>query len=116
MHELSIAQSLIGGVCDAAREHGLKTVTEVTIRLGRLAGVVTDALRFSWEIVAEDTICAGSRLVIEDVAVVVHCPSCQKDVTLTNPSYFHCPVCDSLAPEVISGRELLLIRISDVPV
>jgi hydrogenase nickel incorporation protein HypA/HybF len=65
MHELSVALSLI----ELAEEEGERLggrVCAVHIKLGALAGVVKDALLFSYEIACQDTTLAGSQLVIED--------------------------------------------------
>jgi hydrogenase nickel incorporation protein HypA/HybF len=65
MHELSVALSLI----ELAEEEGGRLggrVCAVHIKLGALAGVVKDALLFSYEIACQDTSLAGSQLVIED--------------------------------------------------
>jgi hydrogenase nickel incorporation protein HypA/HybF len=65
MHELSVALSLI----ELAEEEGERLggrVCAVHIKLGALAGVVKDALLFSYEIACQDTVLAGSQLVIED--------------------------------------------------
>jgi len=65
MHELSVALSLI----ELAEEEGERLggrVCAVHIKLGALAGVVKDALLFSYEIACQDTSLAGSQLVIED--------------------------------------------------
>jgi hydrogenase nickel incorporation protein HypA/HybF len=40
----------------------------VHLKLGALAGVVKDALLFSWDLACADTPIAGSRLAIEDTA------------------------------------------------
>ena len=70
MHELSLALSLV----EIAREEGARLggqVSAVHVRLGALAGVVREALLSSYEMASADTPLAGSRLVIEDVPVVV---------------------------------------------
>jgi len=115
MHELSIAHSLVGCVREAAVEHGLTKVTQVKIRLGPLAGVVTDALRFAWDIATSHSVCAGSKLVIVEVPITAYCPACAEVITLPTSVRFRCPHCDELTPDIRSGRELELIQISDEP-
>jgi hydrogenase nickel incorporation protein HypA/HybF len=65
MHELSIAVSLV----EIATEEGGRLggrVCAVHVKIGQLAGVVKDALAFSYDIAAQDTPIAGSKLVIEE--------------------------------------------------
>lgn len=106
MHELSVAYSIVEVVENAAREANVEKVEAVHLRLGLLSGVVKDALLFGYEIAAADTILEGSRLEIEEVPVVVHCPTCDVDVMLEDVQLFRCPVCGTRTADVVSGREL----------
>ena len=65
MHELAIAESLVDRVIE--RTVGRRVVA-VTVRVGDAAGVVADALAFSFDVVTVDTPIAGARLVVEEVA------------------------------------------------
>jgi hydrogenase nickel incorporation protein HypA/HybF len=111
MHELSVAQSIVACVEEAATEHGLQTVTEVAIKLGKCSGIAREPLEFSWELVVEGTVCEGAKLVITEVSVQVHCPQCKREVRLANPNIFRCPECGSVTPDVLAGRELQLCSI-----
>jgi hydrogenase nickel incorporation protein HypA/HybF len=106
MHELSIALSLIDSATEEAERRGGARVTALHLRLGPLSGVVKDALLFSYEVACNGTPLEGSRLVIEDVPVVIHCRECQKDQQLESIQRFCCPVCGTLSAEVVQGREL----------
>lgn len=108
MHELSIAYSLVEAAEAAAEAANATAVTAVYLRLGQLSGVVVDSLRFGWEIAVEGTRLAGARLEIEEVPVVVHCPTCVRDVTLVSPQRFRCPHCDTPTPTIVQGREVEL--------
>ena len=65
MHELAIAETLVDRVIE--RTVGRRVVA-VTVRIGDAAGVVADALAFSFDVVTVDTPIAGARLVVEEVA------------------------------------------------
>jgi hydrogenase nickel incorporation protein HypA/HybF len=114
MHELSIALSLVETAESAARDAGAVRVDVVYLRLGLFAGVVKDALHFSWDVATEDTLLSGARLEIEDVPVVIHCPTCDADRTLPNIQLFQCPVCGTPTPDIRQGRELELTSIEIV--
>ncbi len=73
MHELSIALSIIEGASQEALNRGGAQVHAVHLKLGALSGVVRDALLFSYDIACAGTLLEGSKLVIEDVPVVVYC-------------------------------------------
>ncbi len=48
MHELSIALSMIEMATEESNKRGGAKVDVVHLKLGRLSGVVKDALLFSW--------------------------------------------------------------------
>lgn len=55
MHELSIALSLVELAAEAAANAGAERVEAVHLRVGALAGVVPEALQFSFAIAARGT-------------------------------------------------------------
>lgn len=105
MHELSLAQSIVEVASEAAQAANAARVIAVQLRLGALAGVVKSALLFSWEIATEDTPIAGARLEIEELPVIVYCPTCEQNVTLPHTQNFRCPTCATPTPHLIQGRE-----------
>lgn len=114
MHELSIALSLVETAETAARDAGAVRVEVVYLRLGLFAGVVKEALHFGWDVATKDTLLDGARLEIEDVPVIVHCPTCDADRDLSNTQLFQCPVCGTPTPDIRQGRELELDSIEIV--
>jgi hydrogenase nickel incorporation protein HypA/HybF len=105
MHELSIAMGIIEAATDEAQRRGVQ-VSAVHLRLGALSGVVKDALLFSYEVACEDTPLAGSKLIVEDVPVVIFCPQCKEDKTLTSLQSFSCPECGTPTMNIVRGKEL----------
>lgn len=108
MHELSIAVNLVELACEKARELGDVGVEALHVRVGPLAGVVKEALLFCFDLAAAGTAIEGARLQIEDVPLSVRCPQCCAERQLPSPQHLRCPVCDTLTPEVVRGRELEL--------
>lgn len=115
MHELAIAQQLIETACTALPDTGGAAVTALHVQLGALAGVSAEELRFGFGVVASATPLANARLEIEMVPAIVYCPHCATEYTLEPTAAFGCPVCHSMAVQVIQGKELLLkaIEIAD---
>ena len=106
MHELSIAYSIVEVASEAAQAANAIRVDVVRIRLGALAGVVKGALLFSWDIATQNTPLAGARLEIEELPVIVYCPTCQVNVTLPGTQNFRCPHCATPTAQIVQGREL----------
>ena len=91
---------------EEAEQRGGLQVNAVHLKLGALAGVVKDALLSSYELACEGTGLQGSRLVIEEIPIVVFCPKCLAQRVLDSAQYFICPDCKSTVSEIIQGREL----------
>lgn len=104
MHELSIAVSIVETAEQEAARRCAR-IEAVHLRLGPLSGVVKDALLSAYELACENTVLAGSRLIVEDVPLVVYCPHCAERRTLDSMSFL-CPECQTPTPEVLQGREL----------
>ena len=66
MHELSIAISLVELACEEKQRRDLPRVQAVRLRLGARAGVVKEALVFSFEVAAAGTCIEGAALRIEE--------------------------------------------------
>jgi hydrogenase nickel incorporation protein HypA/HybF len=110
MHELSIAIGIVEAAQEEAeRHHG--RVSAVHLRVGALSGVAPEALQSSYEIACADTPLQGSRLVIEEVPVVVYCPTCDGPRTLSSVQWFCCSECGTPTPDVRQGKELELVAL-----
>jgi hydrogenase nickel incorporation protein HypA/HybF len=66
MHELSMADALLNETSLAAANHGLRAVSRVGVRVGRLSGVATHALAMAFEILREGPLLGRAVLDIED--------------------------------------------------
>lgn len=106
VHELSIAYDLIESADAAARQAGAAKVNAVHLRLGRLSGVVSDALQFGYDIAAKGTLLEGSRLVIEELPAVIYCESCGSEFELPGIQNFCCPQCGTPSRQIRQGKEL----------
>jgi hydrogenase nickel incorporation protein HypA/HybF len=106
MHELSIAMNIVEMAQEEAERRGDVRVTAIYLKLGMLSGVVKEALLSSYEMACEATSLEGSRLVIEEVPVVVYCPSCQAERRLSSVQLFCCAQCGTPTSEVIHGKQL----------
>jgi hydrogenase nickel incorporation protein HypA/HybF len=103
VHELSIAASVVDAVLDRT---GQARVSELRLAVGRLSGVVPDALRFCFDLVAEGTPLEGARLCIEEPVGRASCSACGADFGVDDLVLL-CP-CGSADVVVTAGRELLV--------
>jgi hydrogenase nickel incorporation protein HypA/HybF len=65
MHELSITQELLRIITDRAREAGISKIHRITLKIGSYAGIVTDALLFSFEVLSRGSMTEGAEVVVE---------------------------------------------------
>jgi hydrogenase nickel incorporation protein HypA/HybF len=109
MHELSIAMSIVDLAEEESARLGGARITAVHLRLGLLSGVVKDALLSSFEMACEDTPLAGSRLIVEEVPVLVFCRTCDARRPVHSTQLFCCSECGTPTGEVVQGKELLVV-------
>jgi hydrogenase nickel incorporation protein HypA/HybF len=111
MHELSIAMSIVEMAQEEADQRGGVQVSAVHLKLGVLSGVVKEALLSAYEMACDDTPLKSSRLIIEEVPVVVFCPSCQRQRPLSSVQLFCCAECGTPASEIIQGKEIEVVAL-----
>jgi hydrogenase nickel incorporation protein HypA/HybF len=110
VHELSIAVAVVEQVEEAVREQG-RAVASLTLRIGELAGVVPEALDFSFGLATEGTALAGARLLIETVDARGRCDGCGREAPTGMPPVLWCAGCGATLT-LLSGRELEIVRVT----
>jgi hydrogenase nickel incorporation protein HypA/HybF len=98
--------SIVEVAAKEAAARGNPRVHAVHLRLGALSGVVKEALVSSFEMACVSSPLEGSQLLIEEVPVMVFCPSCQEAKTVASLQWMCCPHCGTPSPEVTQGKEL----------
>ena len=106
MHEMGIALQIIE-IATASIPPNLENVRieTVNLKIGKLAAVVPDSLRFCFDVAVKDTPLDGAKLVIQELPVVARCRDCDTQLTISIPA-FTCENCNSGSLEILSGREL----------
>lgn len=110
MHELSIAMSIVEMAEEEAERQGGQ-VSAVHLKLGALSGVVKEALLSSYQMACEDTPLKGSRLIVEEVPIVVFCIPCRARRGLTSAQLFCCPECGTPSSDIVQGKELEVVAL-----
>lgn len=105
MHELALSQSIVDMIVECARREGIRRVTRVVVEVGAAAAVEPDALRFCFDVIAEETPVQGAELAIEVIALRARCRNCAHEYA-PESQVSACPSCGSYAPELLAGREL----------
>ncbi|MBF0204004.1 MAG: hydrogenase maturation nickel metallochaperone HypA [Desulfamplus sp.] len=111
MHEMGVAQQMINiAIASIPKDIINPKVETLNLKVGKLAAVVEDSLKFCFEIIAKDSPLEGAKLIIEHVPVRIKCNSCQHLWEVDEP-IFSCPSCKDGTVEIISGRELEIVSI-----
>ena len=115
MHEMGIALQIIEIASGSIPQSETPIqVEKVNLKVGKMAAIVSDSLRFCFEIAAKDSLLSGAALHIEEVPVRARCKDCHHEWTI-DELVFQCPQCGSGQLDIISGRELNIesIEIAD---
>lgn len=107
MHEVSLVQSLLQTVLESAAKHGITSVHTVKLVVGELHGALPDALQFAFEVLTEETVCAGATLIVAKKPLVLRCNPCDQEFRPDHISWC-CPGCNNYSHTIVSGRELFV--------
>jgi hydrogenase nickel incorporation protein HypA/HybF len=104
---------IVDSVLEEAKKQDAKKVTEVHLVIGKLTFLGIEQVRFSYNILVEDTIMKGSKLIIEENDGAIECSSCGYKGAIQfgdDPAYhvpiptLRCPKCGKAA-KIIEGNE-----------
>lgn len=110
MHELAVCRALVRTVDETRRQRGAAAVRHVTVRIGPLAGVEPDLLRFAWDAATLDTPVAGATLEIQQAPLIVRCRACGA-TSAGQPADLRCRACHSSATVLESGDDCVLVGV-----
>jgi hydrogenase nickel incorporation protein HypA/HybF len=101
MHELGIALEVIA-LCERA-SNGAR-VKRVTLDIGKLAAIMPDALRFSFQVASEGTLLEGAVLELSEVPARGRCQVCKREADRSG--FFDVCECGGGTFDWLTGEEL----------
>ncbi len=110
MHELAICQALMNQVESIAAERNARSVVSIVVGMGPLSGVEAQLLKHAYPVASAGTVAEGAELVIEDLPVRIKCTQCDNESDAL-PNKLVCKACGDWRTTLISGDELLLMRV-----
>lgn len=111
MHEMSLAEGVLGVIEDAQRAQGAGgdasgwRVRVVRLEIGRLAAVELDALRFAFDVVKRDSVAADAALDVVEVPGAAWCMKCCETVIVDSRGE-GCPRCGSYQLQITDGDQM----------
>jgi hydrogenase nickel incorporation protein HypA/HybF len=114
VHELSIVSAMLEQLSELQKQHQGARFTKVALRVGELAGVDVDCLRFGFECMVKDSEWERLALEIEPVARRQRCPRCNEEFRAADWTtadalalpFTACPMCGEAGTITIAGEEL----------
>jgi hydrogenase nickel incorporation protein HypA/HybF len=107
MHEMGIANSVLEAVRTEMGRHPGTYPCKVGVRIGEMAAIDQDALRFCFEAIIHETDLESLELGIEVCPRRHRCQLCGHELVVRDYD-FRCPQCASLETICIGGDELEL--------
>ena len=105
MHEMGIAESVLRAVRTEAVRYPGRRPCRVGLRIGELAAIDQEALRFCFEAIIHDTDLEALELDIQVCPRTHRCFACGNEFVVRDYE-FQCPQCASLRSKCIAGDEL----------
>ena len=93
-----------------ARDNQATEVTHITLGMGPLSGVEEHLLKHAYPVASAGTVGEGASLIIQTTPVRVRCLICGEE-SEAPPNRLLCGHCENWRTEVISGDELILVRV-----
>lgn len=110
MHELAICQALMNQVENIAAERNARSVVSIVVGMGPLSGVEAQLLKHAYPVASAGTVAEGAELVIESMPVRIKCTQCDSESDAL-PNKLVCKACGDWRTTLISGDELMLMRV-----
>jgi hydrogenase nickel incorporation protein HypA/HybF len=107
MHELGIASSVLEAVKKEVARHDGARPHKVGLRIGEMAAIDQESLRFCFEAITRETEFESLQLEVEFCPRRHRCGNCTNEFVIQDYN-FRCPECASLETQCISGDELEL--------
>jgi len=110
MHELAICQALMNQVESIAAERNARSVVSIVVGMGPLSGVEAQLLKHAYPVASAGTVAEGAELVVENLPVRIKCKQCGSESDAL-PNKLVCKACGDWRTTLISGDELILMRV-----
>lgn len=110
MHELSIAQEIIGIAEQYYSSDEDEKVKSIKVKIGKLQNVLPESLEFCFTALIPKSKMENATLMIEHIPIKLECKNCG-DVSEQEGFLFACPKCGSSSINLISGNELTVSEI-----
>jgi hydrogenase nickel incorporation protein HypA/HybF len=93
-----------------ARKSGASRILEIRMSVGRMTGIVSEALDHAFAVLRDGTLAAGARLDVDFVPGAFWCPTCVAEFECDD-LIGGCPTCHEASLDMRRGRELSVVSL-----
>jgi len=105
LHELSLLENVREILQDHAKAQHFKQVKKITLEIGTLSCIETEALRFGFDVVMKNSLAENAELLITEIEGLGVCDQCKKQVPIET-LYDPCSLCGNPFVTVVQGQEM----------
>ena len=109
MHEASIALGILDIIVKKCQAEGYRSIESVRVRIGRAAGIMPEALLFTFDVAKSDTPAQGAKLIVDLVPLGGFCNGCKRDFEVDTTYVLSCPRCGSSTFQIQKGYEMDIV-------
>ncbi len=113
MHEGAIAESIVDILKQIKEENGLNRIVKVRLKIGKMSGVMVDALMFALEALkTEEDVIDGTEFEVVETDVKARCNLCNRVYEYNDVSdvVMLCEQC-GMPLDIIEGKEMEIIDV-----
>ena len=110
MHEIGIMEHTLEIAITSAKKQNASKINQITMNIGKLSGVIPDALEFAFDVLTNKTIAENAILKINTIPVICYCNACQENFS-PQEWFFECPKCHQFSNNILQGKEIELISV-----
>ncbi len=110
MHEIGIMEQTLEIAIQNAQAQNANKIEKITMEIGKISGVVPEALKFAFDVVSKNTIAENATFIINNIPIICYCDSCQQNF-YPQEWFFECPNCLEFSNNIIQGKEIKLLSV-----
>lgn len=107
MHEMEITTHILQDVLKIAKENDAKKVTSIHLALGPFCGFVPECIQMYMDVISQDTLCQGVKIITHFIPLKVRCLDCGKESEIDS-HHIECPYCHGISLKRLSGKECMI--------
>ncbi len=110
MHEFSLATNIIEIAENAAKNANKETITSITLQIGEISGVETEALYTALKSLMHTPMFSRAKIITRIIPGRAKCAECNSEFDLSD-MFTLCPNCKSYFKDIVAGKEFNVLAI-----